>query len=306
MFGKRVVLFLLTNLLIMVTISLVWGVVSMFFPGLSFSTYGSSLNLVGLGVFCLVWGMGGAFLSLQLSRWMAKKSMGVQVVDGATGNRDLDWLHETVTRLAFEAGLPAPEVGYYDSPEVNAFATGPSKSRSLVAVSSGLLRTMNRSEAEGVIGHEIAHIANGDMVTMTLIQGVLNAFVMFFARIIGWAVGQAIQSRSSDEDRGPNMMTYMVQMAVTIAAEIAFGILASFVTAWFSRQREFRADEGGARLAGRPNMIAALKKLASYQETIDPRGAELATMKISGKSWMSMLSTHPPLEVRIAALEKLG
>jgi len=306
MFGKRIILFLATNLLIMVALSIVMGVVGWFFPGLTHSAYGSHLNLPGLFVFCLVWGMGGAFISLQLSRWMAKMSMGIQLVDGASGNRDLDWLHETVQRLSREAGLPMPEVGYYDSPEVNAFATGPSKSRSLVAVSSGLLRTMNRSEAEGVLGHELAHIANGDMVTMTLIQGVLNAFVMFFARIIGWAVGQAMQSRNSDEERGPSMMTYMVQMAVTIAAEIVFGILASFVTAWFSRQREFRADEGGARLAGRQNMIAALRKLMAYQESIDSRHSELATMKISGKSWMSLLSTHPPLEVRIAALEKMG
>jgi heat shock protein HtpX len=246
--------------------------------------------------------MGGSFISLQISRWMAKKSMGVQLVDGNTGNSDLDWYHETVVRLSREAGLPTPEIGYYDSPELNAFATGPSKSRSLVAVSSGLLRTMNRKEAEGVIGHEIAHIANGDMVTMTLIQGVLNAFVMFFARIIAWGVGQAMAG-NRDEDEGPSGMQIMAQFAVTIVMEIVLGILASFVTAWFSRLREFRADEGGARLAGRENMIAALRKLATYQETIDPRGAELATMKISGKSWLSLLSTHPPLEKRIAALE---
>lgn len=300
--GKRIFLFLATNLLIMVTLSIVMGVLGMFFPGIGQYTHGNSLNLVGLMVFCLVWGMGGAFISLQLSRWMAKTSMGVRLVDGASGNPDLDWLHSTVERLSREAGLPMPEVGFYDSPEVNAFATGPSKSRSLVAVSSGLLRTMNRSEAEGVIGHEIAHVANGDMVTMTLVQGVLNAFVMFFARIVGWAVGQAMRG---DDDR-PSAGAWMAQMGVTIAAEIVFGILASFVTAWFSRQREFRADEGGARLAGRQNMIAALRKLMTYQESIDTQHAELAAMKISGKSWMSMLSTHPPLEVRIAALEKMG
>jgi len=301
--GKRLFLFLATNMLIMVTISIVMGILGIFFPGIGQYTHGNSLNLAGLMVFCLIWGMGGAFISLQISRWMAKTSMGVRLVDGATGQSELDWLYNTVERLSREAGLPMPEVGFYDSPEVNAFATGPSKSRSLVAVSSGLLRTMSRSEAEGVIGHEIAHVANGDMVTMTLIQGVLNAFVMFFARIVGWAVGQAMRG---NDDEGPSFGSSMAQMAVTIVAEIFFGILASFVTAWFSRQREFRADEGGARLAGRQNMIAALRKLMSYQETIDPRGAELASMKISGKSWMSMLSTHPPLEVRIAALEKLG
>lgn len=298
--GKRIFLFLATNLLIMVTLSVVIGILGKFIPGIGHFT-GS--NFMGLFVFCLVWGMGGAFISLAISRWVAKVSMGVQLVDGATGNPDLDWLHSTVERMARETGLPMPEVGYYDSPEVNAFATGPSKSRSLVAVSTGLLRTMNRSEAEGVIGHELAHVANGDMVTMTLVQGVLNAFVMFFARIVGWAVGQAL--RKDDED-GPNPMASIAQFAVTIAAEIAFGILASFVTAWFSRYREYRADEGGARIAGRQNMIAALKKLKNYTESLDTQHGELAAMKISGKSWMSMLSTHPPLEDRIAALEKAG
>ncbi len=300
--GKRIFLFLLTNILVVVTISIVMMVLGYFFPGIGQVTRGGQLQLGALAVMCLVWGMVGSFISLQLSRWMAKKSMGVQLIDGNTGNADLDWTYETVNRLSREAGLPMPEVGYYESPEVNAFATGPSKSRSLVAVSSGLLRTMNRSEAEGVLAHEVSHIGNGDMVTMTLIQGVVNAFVMFFARIIGWAVGQALSS-NRDENEGPGMGAFMAQMGVTIAAEIVFGILASFITAWFSRQREFKADAGAARLAGREKMIAALRKLQSYHETIDPRGAELATMKISGKSWMAMLSTHPPLEVRIAALE---
>jgi len=300
--GKRIFLFLLTNILVVVTITIVMMVLGYFFPGIGQVTRGGQLQLGALAVMCLVWGMVGSFISLQLSRWMAKKSMGVQLVDGNTGNADLDWTYETVNRLSREAGLPMPEVGYYESPEVNAFATGPSKSRSLVAVSSGLLRTMNRSEAEGVLAHEVSHIGNGDMVTMTLIQGVVNAFVMFFARIIGWAVGQAL-SGNRDENEGPGMGAFMAQMGVTIAAEIVFGILASFITAWFSRQREFKADAGAARLAGREKMIAALRKLQSYHETIDPRGAELATMKISGKSWMAMLSTHPPLEVRIAALE---
>ncbi|MCB9497545.1 MAG: protease HtpX [Fibrobacteria bacterium] len=305
MMGKRIFLFLLTNILIMVTITVILGILGIFFPGIGQYTHGNTLNLTGLFVFCLVWGMGGAFISLQMSRWMAKTSMGVRLVDGATGNAKFDWLYATVKRLSLEAGIPMPEVGYYDSPEINAFATGPSKSRSLVAVSSGLLQTMNASEAEGVIGHEIAHISNGDMVTMTLIQGVLNAFVMFFARIVGWAVGQALSNRD-EEGRGHNAFSMMAQFGVTIAAEIAFGILASFVTAWFSRQREYRADEGGARLAGRDKMIMALEKLAGYQKAIDPRGAELATMKISGKSWLSLLSTHPPLEDRIATLRKGG
>ncbi len=301
--GKRIFLFLATNILIIVAITVVMGVLGIFFPGIGQISRGGQLQLGSLAVMCLVWGMVGSFVSLLISRWMAKKSMGVQLVDGNTGDRDLDWMHDTIQRLTREAGLPMPEVGYYESPEVNAFATGPSKKRSLIAVSTGLLRTMNRAEAEGVLAHEISHIANGDMVTMTLIQGVVNAFVMFFARIVGWAAGQAMQG-NRDRDEGPSMGAYMVQMMVTIVAEIAFGILASTVTAWFSRHREFRADEGSARLAGREKMIAALRKLQSYQEAVDPRGAQLATMKISGKqSWMHLFSTHPALEDRIAALE---
>ena len=303
--AKRIFLFLATNILVMVAITVVLAILGAFFPGLGLGriSHGGQLQLGGLAVLCLVWGMVGSFVSLLISRWMAKMSMGVQVIDGNTGDRDLDWVHETVQRLTREAGLPMPEVGYYDSPEVNAFATGPSKSRSLVAVSTGLLRTMNRAEAEGVLAHEVSHIQNGDMVTMTLVQGVVNAFVMFFARIVGWAAGQLMQG-DRDRDEGPSMGAYFAQMAVTIVAEIAFGILASTITAWFSRQREFRADAGAARLSGRDKMIAALRKLQSYQDAVDPRGAELATMKISGKkSWMLLFSTHPALEDRIAALE---
>ncbi len=300
--AKRIFLFLATNILIMVAITLVMGVIGFFFPGFGRISHGGQLQLGGLFVMCLVWGMVGSFISLQISRWMAKRSMGVELVNGNSGNSDLDWVYTTINRLTREAGLPMPEVGYYESPEVNAFATGPSKSRSLVAVSTGLLRTMNRAEVEGVLAHEVSHIGNGDMVTMTLIQGVVNAFVMFFARIVGWAAGQALSGRDRDEE-GSGGSNYLVQMVVTMVAQVVFGILASTVTAWFSRHREFKADAGSARLAGREKMIAALRKLQSYQETIDPRGADLATMKISGKSWLAMFSTHPPLEARIAALE---
>jgi heat shock protein HtpX len=302
--GKRIFLFLATNILIMVAITIVMSLVGAFFPGLGLGrSYGGQLQLGGLAVMCLIWGMVGSLISLMISRWMAKMSMGVMLMDGNTGDRDLDWVYETIQRLTRESALPMPEVGYYESPEVNAFATGPSKKRSLIAVSTGLLRTMNHAEIEGVLAHEISHIANGDMVTMTLIQGVVNAFVMFFARIVGWAAGQAMQG-NRDRDERPSMGSYFAQMAVTIVAEIVFGILASTVTAWFSRQREFRADAGSARLAGRDKMIAALRKLQSYQDAVDPRGAQLATMKISGKpSWMHLFSTHPALEDRIAALE---
>jgi heat shock protein HtpX len=188
-----------------------------------------------------------------------------------------------------------PEVGVYDSPEVNAFATGPSKSRSLVAVSSGLLRGMRREEVEGVLAHEVAHIANGDMVTMTLLQGVMNAFVMFLARAIAFGM------RSSDSRNSGG--SYLVVFAL----EIVLGILGSMVTAWFSRHREFRADYGGATLAGREKMIGALRRLAANRELVDTRHEALATMKINGtRGWMVFFSTHPPLEHRIAALERMS
>ena len=296
--AKRIFLFLATNILIMVAITIVVNIVGLFFPGLMRGGMG------GLLVMCLIWGMVGSFISLQLSRWMAKRSLGIQLVDGNTRDPDLDWLHATVTRLSRDAALPMPEVGVYDSPEVNAFATGPSKSRSLVAVSTGILRTMNHAEIEGVLGHELTHVGNGDMVTMALLQGVVNAFVMFLAQIIGWAVGQAMSGRDREDNRGPSGMEWMIQMAVTMVMQVVLGILASTVTAWFSRRREFRADAGGARLAGRDKMISALRKLQSVHETLDPRAGELATFKINGKSWVSIFSTHPPLEVRIEALER--
>jgi heat shock protein HtpX len=190
-----------------------------------------------------------------------------------------------------------PEVGVYESPEVNAFATGPSKRKSLVAVSSGLLRTMRRDEVEGVLAHEVAHIRNGDMVTMTLIQGVVNAFVMFLARVIAFAIRQGSDSRNS----------YFFSYIVMIVLEIVFGILGMIVVAWFSRAREFRADAGGAALAGRQNMIAALRRLLQAKELVDTTEPALATLKINGKrsTWLMLASTHPPLEDRIRALEEL-
>lgn len=299
---KRMFLFVMTNLLVMVAITLVLGILSVFFPQLGHMGMGGrGMNLTGLLVMSLVWGMVGSFISLQLSRWIAKQSMGIQLLDGNTGNPELDWLHERVRVLSLQAGIPLPEVGIYDSGELNAFATGPSRSRSLVAVSTGLVDRMERNEIEGVLAHEISHIQNGDMVTMALIQGVVNAFVMFFSRIVGWAVGQALRG---ERDRGPNALAWGAQMAVTLVMEILLGILASLVTSWFSRQREFRADAGGASLAGRHNMIAALRRLQQTQQQLDPRGPELATARISGKSWLAMFSTHPPLEVRIETLQR--
>jgi heat shock protein HtpX len=286
--GKRIFLFLLTNFAIVLTLSLVVGLL-----GLGGINVGGS-DLGSLAVFCLVWGMGGAFISLQMSRWIAKRATGVRLIDGRSGDSHLNWLYQTVERLTRQANLPMPEVGVYDSPEVNAFATGPSKSRSLVAVSSGLLRSMRPEEVEGVLAHEVAHIANGDMVTMTLLQGVMNAFVMFLARVIA-----TVLTRSGDERRGGG--SYFL---VVMVLQIVLGILGSLVTAWFSRHREFRADAGGAHLAGRERMVGALRRLAANHELVDTQHQALATMKINGvRGWAALLSTHPPLEDRIAALQ---
>ena len=287
--AKRIVLFLVTNFAILVALSIVLGL-------LGVSGYilpGGGVDYTALMVFCFVWGMGGAIVSLLISRWMAKRMMGVQLVNGQTGQPELDWLYRTVARIVQQAQLPMPEVGFYDSPEVNAFATGPSKNRSLVAVSSGLLRTMRPEEVEGVLAHEVAHIQNGDMVTMTLIQGVVNAFVLFLARIVGSIVRQTADER----------FAYMLSFLVTILLDIVLGFLGMIVVGWFSRAREFRADAGGASLAGRGNMIAALRRLQTTKELVDNSEPALATLKINGSRMMALISTHPPLEDRIRALE---
>ena len=288
--GKRIFFFLLTNLAIVVVLSTV----------LSLLGFGGYLGpdgqlLVGpLAVFSFVWGMGGALISLALSRWIAKRAAGVRLIDGKSGQADLDWLYATVSNLARQANLPMPQVGVYPSPELNAFATGPTKKRSLLAVSAGLLQGMERREIEAVLGHEMGHIANGDMVTMTLLQGVINAFVIFLARVAAFAVRRFLDSRIS----------YWVSFAVRIALEIVLGILGSLITAWFSRRREFRADAAGASMAGRESMIAALRRLAAATPQLDTNQPALAALKISGrKGWLKPFSTHPPLDVRIAALE---
>ena len=283
--GKRIFLFLLTNLAIILTLTVVVSVLGI----------AGGPDLGSLAVFCLVWGMGGAFISLQMSRWIAKRATGVHLIDGRTGDPQLDWLYQTVERLTRQSSLPMPEVGVYDSPEVNAFATGPSKNRSLVAVSAGLMRGMRQDEIEGVLAHEVSHIANGDMVTMTLLQGVMNAFVMFFARVIASMI-----TRTDDDRRGGGGMYFLV----VIVLQIVLGILASLITAWFSRHREYRADAGGAHLAGRERMVGALRRLALNADAVDPRHQALDTMKIHGARGCALLfSTHPPLEDRIAALQ---
>jgi heat shock protein HtpX len=300
-FMKRIVLFMLTNLLVIVTISIVLNLL-----GVGRYITAQGINYETLMIFCLVWGMGGAFISLGLSRIMAKWMMGVKVIDPNTSDPRLADLVQTVHHLAQAAGLQKmPEVGVYDSPELNAFATGPTKNRSLVAVSTGLLYRMNRDEVEGVLGHEVAHIANGDMVTMTLVQGVINAFVMFFARILAYVVSQALSGNRDGEESNPSPMLHFF---LVMAFEIAFSLLGMIVVAAFSRYREYRADAGGAQLAGRHKMVAALKALAANMQIPVPedKQASVATMKIfgRGKGLAAMMSTHPPLEERIRRLEQ--
>jgi heat shock protein HtpX len=287
---KRIFLFMATNIAIMVTLMIVLSLLG--FTGYLTAT---GIDYAALMVFSLVWGFGGAAISLLMSRWMAKTAMGVQLVNGSTGHADLDWLHQTVASLVRKANLPMPEVGIYDSPEVNAFATGPSKRSSLVAVSSGLMRSMKREEIEGVLAHEVSHIQNGDMVTMTLVQGVVNAFSIFFSRVIANIVRQLVDERISG----------LVFFVTTIIFDIVFSMLGMIVVAWFSRAREFRADAGASVLSSRNNMIAALQRLQANQALVDTSQPQLATMKINGaKGFMALMSTHPPLEERIAALQR--
>ncbi len=296
--AKRIFLFVALNFLVVVTISLITNLL-----GIRPYLTAQGIDYESLMAFCLIWGMGGAFISLGLSRIMAKWMMGVKVIDPNTRDPELQELLQTVHQLARGAGLGVmPEVGIYNSPEVNAFATGPTKNRSLVAVSTGLLHRMKRSEVEGVLGHEVAHIANGDMVTMTLVQGVVNAFVMFLSRVIAFAIMQAGRSRDDRDSSFSPMAYYAVQMVL----EIAFMILGSILVAAYSRWREFRADAGGAKLAGRQSMIEALQALRRTYEHVDPTAQPaVQALKISSRPGgiMRFFSTHPPLEERIARLE---
>ena len=299
---KRIFLFLVVNFLVIITISLILNVLGIR-PYLT--AYGINYN--SLMVFCLIWGMGGALFSLASSRLIAKWVMGVKIIDPDTNNSNLQELVNTIYHLSEAANLPKmPQVGIYESPEVNAFATGPTKARSLVAVSSGLMERMHRDEIEGVLGHEISHIANGDMVTMTLIQGIVNAFVMFLSRAIAFALVQAMRARDERDVGGFSYGTYFI---VSFVLEILFMIVGSIVVAWFSRYREFRADAGGAKLAGRNNMVSALKALLRTNKIIDPAANQPAvqTLKISGRGTglMRLFATHPPLEERIDRLQAM-
>jgi heat shock protein HtpX len=286
---KRIALFLATNVAILLVLSIAMRVL-----GLEPYLTETGLNLTSLLVMAAVMGFGGAFISLAISKWMAKKSMGVRVIETPSNSTEL-WLVDTIRKYAADAGIGMPEVGIYDAPDVNAFATGMTRNKSLVAVSSGLLQQMKRNEAEAVLGHEIAHIANGDMVTLTLIQGVVNTFVIFLSRVIGHTVDRVVFK--NERGHGPAFWV------TTIIAQVVLGILASIIVMWFSRQREFRADRGGASLAGGPNMIAALERLGSLHP--QPLPDKMAAFGIAGggaHGLKRLFMTHPPLEERIAAL----
>ncbi|MBI3508164.1 MAG: protease HtpX [Chlamydiia bacterium] len=298
---KRILLFFAMNALVILMITLILNVLHLR-PYLS--SYG--MDLSSLALFCLIWGMVGALISLGLSRIMAKWMMGVQRIDPNTQDPELREVLAMVHRLAKQAHLPAlPEVGVYRSNEVNAFATGPSRARSLVAVSTGLLQRMKSADIEAVLAHEVSHIANGDMVTMTLLQGVVNAFVMFLARILAYAFSGL--GRSNRQENG----SYMSYILFVYLFEIVFMILGSLLIAAYSRFREYRADAGGAQLAGKESMISALQTLRVFQEVHDkqPENPAMAAFKIShsGKrGWLALFSTHPPLEARIERLQISG
>jgi heat shock protein HtpX len=291
---QRIGLFLLTNLAVValasVTLRLL-GVESLL------QDNNVDLNLSALLIFCAVFGMAGSIISLFLSKFMAKRSMGVHIIE-QPGDRREQWLISTVEQLSREAGIGMPEVGIFPSPVANAFATGWNKNDSLVAVSEGLLHRMSPDEVKAVLGHEIGHVANGDMITLALIQGVINTFVMFAARVIGHLADRIIFK--NDQGRG---IGYFI---VSMVAEVVLGMLASIIVMWFSRRREFRADIAGAQLAGRDNMIGALRRLQAEQDVPKEMPDELTAFGISGDTKEKLgrlLLTHPPLEERIVALE---
>jgi len=287
---KRVFLFLATNLAVMLVLGLAANLL-----GVDRFLTENGLNLGMLLAFSGLIGFGGAFISLAMSKFMAKRSVGAHVIDSPSNSTEV-WLVDTVARLARDANLAMPEVAIYEG-EPNAFATGATKNSSLVAVSTGLLQSMTREEAEAVLAHEVAHIANGDMVTLTLIQGVVNTFVIFLSRIVGYAVDSFLR-RGSDDSSGPGI-GYMVAVMISQAV---FGILASIIVAWFSRQREFRADAGAAQLMRSPvPMQNALRRLGNLHTERLPQNIAASGI-VDGPSFMALLATHPPLEARIAAL----
>ena len=286
---KRIFLFLATNIAIMLAISVLFNVLGI--KG-ALDAQGVNLNLEGLLAMSAVIGMTGSVISLLMSKWSAKNAMGVHVIEHPQ-NQTEQWLVSMVAQQAQQAGIGMPEVGIFDSPDPNAFATGANRNSALVAVSTGLLHRMNADEVEAVVGHEISHVANGDMVTMALMQGVVNTFVYFFATVIGYVVDRVVFKT----ERGYGPAYYIVQMI----AQIALSILASMIVMWFSRHREFHADAGGAKLAGREKMISALEALQKAHEPSQLPG-ELAAFGINGGGVQRLFMSHPPLEERIAAL----
>ncbi len=286
---KRVFLFLATNLAVLVLLGIIMNVVLPMF-GIQLG------NMGGLLVFAAIFGFGGAFISLLMSKWMAKRSTGAMVIEQPRNEME-QWLYTTVQRQAQAAGIGMPEVAIYEAPEINAFATGANRNSALVAVSTGLLRNMSRDEAEAVLGHEVAHVANGDMVTMALLQGVLNTFVIVLARVVGRAIDGYL---SGGRNEGPGLAYF----GIVFVLDMIFGLFASMIAMWFSRHREFRADVGGATLAGREKMIAALErlKLNHGENTLPKQVAAFGISGALGHGLKRLLLSHPPLEERIQAL----
>ena len=287
---KRILLFLATNFAILIVAS-----VTLRLLGVEPWLNENGIDFTSLLIFGAVIGFGGAFVSLALSRWMAKRAMGVQVIDQPRNEHEA-WLLETVRRLAQQAGIGMPEVGWFQSPSPNAFATGARRDKSLVAVSTGLMERMSRAEVEAVLGHEVSHVANGDMVTLTLIQGVVNTFVFVASRLIGSVVDRVVFR--NENGHGPAFWV------TTIAAELVLAFLATMLVMWFSRQREFRADHGGASLAGRQNMISALQALGrAHTESLPDKMAAFGISGRRGEGFRRLFSSHPPIEERVAALQ---
>jgi heat shock protein HtpX len=291
---QRIFLFLVTNIAVLAVLSIVLSLIG--FNGI-LEENGVDLNLQALLIFSAVLGFAGSFVSLALSKWMAKRATGAKIIDSPR-NATENWLLSTVQRQAREAGIGCPEVAIYDSPDPNAFATGMNRNKALVAVSTGLLARMEQGEVEAVLGHEISHVANGDMVTLALIQGVVNTFVIFLSRVIGFIVDRVVLRN----ERGLGIGYFVT----SIVAQIVLGILAQTIVMWFSRRREFRADRGGARLAGRPKMIGALEALKRVHQ---PQGlpASMSAYGIRGgipKGLQRLFMSHPPLEERIRSLQE--
>jgi heat shock protein HtpX len=292
---KRISLFILTNLAIMMALSVIFAVLR------AFGVLDASRALGAYGplmVMSALFGFGGAGISLLASKWIAKWTTGAKVI-GAPSNDSERWLVDTVARHANRVGIKMPEVAVYDSPDMNAFATGATRNSSLVAVSTGLLQQMQRSEIDAVLGHEISHVANGDMVTLTLLQGVLNTFVIFFSEVIGRLIDATMRGR---DDRGGPGWGYWV---TTIVARMVLGLFAALIVMWFSRRREFRADQGGASLAGRDNMVSALRRLAGSDTSHLPEAVAAFGITPRPSRFGGLFRSHPPIEERIAALQRV-